>query len=114
MPLQDLLPRDLVYCFSKLYEGYWSGDGLAQTNLAAIAAYYANIKAELTATYGSYKQVDSVVYELESVGHALLRLQQMFESGSIEGNQDAKVFIDALAGYFEELKVRFIEIDAAG
>ena len=114
MPLKDLIPHHLSYCISKLYEGYWSGYPLAEMDLGMIADYQTKIKAELDKKYGSYKKLDNSSDTLESIDYVLMRLQELFSAGGIKGNKDAKVFIDALDHYFDEVKEMFAEIDNTG
>ncbi|MGI4874255.1 MAG: hypothetical protein ACRYFX_24110 [Janthinobacterium lividum] len=111
MPLQNLIPHNLAYLFRDLYEAHWSGDN-ASLELEALADSHAAIVAALHAKYGSYKQVERIVHAIEIAGQALPRLEQMVEADSIKGNHDAKVFLDALNEYFDDIQVELSKLDA--
>jgi len=57
---------------------------------------------------------DEIVWKLDDMNHALSGLAQWEATGMFKGNRDAKIFVDALKQYFEDLAVMLNERDQYG
>lgn len=109
--LRALLPASYQYHISKLYEEYHSGYPMVKADIELLTATLQKLETELKQRDAAY---DGIVWKLDDMNHALSGLARWEAAGTLKGNKDAKIFVDALKQYFEDLVVMLDERDQYG
>ncbi|OUJ68982.1 hypothetical protein [Hymenobacter crusticola] len=104
--LKILLPDSYKYHISKLYEGYHSGYPMVRADIDLLISAIQKVSSGL-----ANRNITAVeiTWTLEDMNHVLTRLSEWEIAKTLEGNRDAKVFIDALKQYFSDLQLALDE-----
>lgn len=109
--LQDLVPENFNYLFSKIYQGNTNNYELTEMHFKIIKEAYQDIKKGINERYSSYQALSGVELKIDKLDHIFERLKTIIDQKELYKNKDAEIFLDALDDRFKEFEEMLKEID---
>ena len=101
----------IEFDISKICEGIDSGYEIVSANVKQLCSSCEQIKTGLSERYGDIDELPEGKYLVDKIDYLLDRINNWLSDGSLCGNRDAGVFMDAFKYNFDKLKEILSEAD---
>lgn len=109
--ISDLIPKDIGYQLSKVYEGVYSNHSLAPISFAVIKETIVQIKEAIRNKYGKIETLPGLFEVIRKMDYIINKIDGWQQEKKLFENSDAEVFLDSFSVRLEELKIMLKEID---